>query len=150
MAMTTPAHSQFIASLLATPSLPAVTFDVSSNDPDAALLEAWNMRQQSLAEIETRGSYFDVETHSRDQGDIHDAAEETVRLLQAKTTRGILVKLWVALSHCGDGFSDEHRAQSDAVRRADLAEVEGFAVDLDFAPEVVFGAIRDLTAIIEA
>lgn len=137
-----------IAGLMAAPA--AVTMAVVPDDPDARLIAAWNLRQRALADIEANGTFFSAESHSPGMTALFDQAEMILHDGTAKTPRGVLAKLWVALSHMGDGFTEENAIRGDAIRRADFNEVAAFADQLDFGAETTFGAIRDLTSIVEA
>lgn len=137
-----------IAGLMAAPA--AVTMAVVPNDPDARLIAAWNLRQRTLADIEAKGTFFSAVHHSPAMAALFDHAEMIVHEATANTPRGVLAKLWVALSHMGDGFTEERTLQHEAIRRADFNEVAAFADDLDFDADTTFGAIRDLTRIVEA
>ncbi|HEX8388247.1 MAG TPA: hypothetical protein VF636_04455 [Sphingomonas sp.] len=141
-----------LASIIATASPAAAIADlamlpVPDDSPDAELLTAWNDRQMALAMIEERGRFFSGERHSPGAAKMFEEADMLVYKLPAETPAGILAKLWVALSF-GGGLvaTEEDRAETDAIRRADLAEVETFADTLDCDQEIVFGVIRNLEA----
>lgn len=152
MASKVPSLATIIAT--ATPSA-AITdlslMSVSDDSPDAELLEAWNERQMALAMIEERGRYYNAETHAPRASKMFDAAEARVDKLPATTFHGILAKLWVALAASGGHVRDEEdRAQGDAIRRADLAEVEAFATELEYEQSTILSAIRSVNAKVRA
>ena len=118
---------------------------------DAKLLTAWNERQSALAEIESRGLFYSSESHSPHALARFDAAVMEVHEAEAATLRGVLVKLWQALSLAGGQIiSDEDQAMSDAIRRADFGEVASFADELEFEVAALWSAVSSLTAIVEA
>ena len=139
-----------LAAVIATMSPSAAIADLSmmevpDDSPDFALVEAWNDRQIALAMIEERGRYYDADSHAPRALKMFDAAEKRISQLPATTFPGILAKLWLALAASGGQITDEEdRAQSDAIRRADLAEVEAFEVELEYEQSTILSAIRDL------
>lgn len=139
-----------LAAIIATTSPSAAIADlsmmeVSDDSPDFALVEAWNDRQIALAMIEERGRYYNADSDAPTATKMFDAAELRITQLPATTFPGILAKLWVALAASGGKVRDEeHRAQSDAIRRADLAEVEAFGVELEYEQSTILSAIRSL------
>src|SRR5687768_12110383 len=92
------------------------TVALAKDDADRLILAAWNDRQKALAAIEARGAFFTAEEHSPAQCFLFDMAEMAVHQHPAKTPRGVLCKLWVALSHVGTVHTEEQRAQHDAIR----------------------------------
>lgn len=133
---------------IATASIIAVQSVTAS--ADAELLAAWNERQSALAKIEARGAFYWCETHSPKLAARFDRAEMQVYTLPASTPRGILAKLWVALSHMGGVVRNEdERAHWCAIRRADFAEVQSFAAEFDFDCSTVWSAIVSLNATVE-
>jgi hypothetical protein len=148
MASKAPTLATFIgASSPATAIANLSMLEVPDGSPDFDLLEAWNERQVALALIEQRGRYFSGGSHSPVAFAMFEKADSLVYKLPAKTPAGILAKLWVALSYGGDPVTtEEDRAETDAIRRADLAEVETFADTLNCDQEIVFSAIRSLDA----
>lgn len=125
---------------------------IPEGSPDEALLRAWNGRQTALATIEGRGTFFDGEQHSPTELSVFDAMEEAMRHLRAKTIEGVLAKLWLAMSHMGDGFTEATSNLSDTVRRVDVDALEGSEVTaaFDFAQEVVFDAIKAVTSLAQS
>jgi hypothetical protein len=119
------------------------------NSPDAEILAAWEARQKSLAIIESRGTYFDSESHSPEE---HAALEEAECLISQSTPatlEGTRVKLWLALSVIGESITQADAMQHDIIRRAVIADVEAIAGEFDHEQALVFGAIKSLTAQIE-
>lgn len=121
------------------------TVEISNDDPDRALLTAWNKRQSLLAEIEAAGRFYDAETVAPAKAMAFDVMETAIPKMPALTARGLMAKLWVAFAHYGAQVTnDVARAESDAIRRADFEEVEAFEDRLDFEQEALFRAIRDI------
>jgi hypothetical protein len=122
----------------------------AANPADTGLLKAWNERQTALAKIEKRGSFYLSEYHSAELTEEFDAAEMKVVNIEAATPRGLLCKLWVALAHSGGPVSGpEGRAQFDAIRRADYAEVTSFACELNFDSQCIWRVIQSLALMVE-
>lgn len=142
--MATNANSVFIDSLKASLA-PMGTVEIATNDPDVALLRSWNERQRILAEIEAHGRYYDGDNNCPAKMHAFEIFENAIPKMQALTAKGLLAKLWIALEHRGPHITtDELRAESDAVRRADFEEVEGFAERFDFDQSVIFEAIKNI------
>jgi hypothetical protein len=117
--------------------------------PDRALIAQWNKRQRALASIESRGAFYDCRNESPRQLERYDDAELAVAKMPAHTPQGVLAKLWVALSHAGDGFGEQKQLNHALIRRADLAECEASIDWPDFEYESLFGALSSLSTIVE-
>ena len=128
-----------------------LTFEVPQGSPDRELIEAWNARQTAFATIEGAGSYYSARTHSPVALSEHEQADAAVYSGDAKTLEGVLAKLWVAISYCGDKLASETDYMvSDAILRADLDDVDAFRDHLDCGQEFLFHAIKNVTAMVEA
>lgn len=126
-----------------------VPFDPAS--PDAAIIKAWNKRQTILAEIESRGRFYDVESHSETEGMAFDHITMLIDRLSAKTLEGVAIKLWVAAEHAGGQcFNDKDRSRQDALRRADVQEIACFIDELDFPQKGLIHTAFNLATIIQA
>lgn len=136
-----------IAALATAPVQPSGLLEPRPNDPDAQLVEAWNNRQRALAEIESRGSFFNCEECAPAAAEAFDVAEATVLALPAKTVRGAALKLWSAASLMGNGFTPKARTQSDIIRRADLGEVEMIEDRFECDLSTIIQTIRSLMEI---
>ena len=137
---------QVIAALAALPMVSSATVAVAADSPDAKILNAFNRRQHALAMIESRGNFFRCEEHSPVETHTFDLAENVVARSHAKTAEGMKAKLWVALSAGGGAITHEaQRVQSDIIRRANYAEVETFARDLDYDLQTIWSCIVSLT-----
>ena len=110
---------------------------------DATLLAAWERRQNALAIIMTRGSFFHGATHSPREYDIYAKAEEKIAATSAATVRGVIVKLWVALDATGTSFIESDRVMHDAFRRANIAELMPLRPDMDYDAEIIVSTISD-------
>lgn len=132
------------------PVTAAVPDQAITASPDADLFDAWNERQMALARIEERGNYYHCETHSPADAAIVNHAEERIIQTDAVTTRGVLIKLWVAFSFMGGVWKAADRARHDAIRRAEIAEVETYTSMMDCEERAVFNTVKSLTAIVEA
>ncbi len=121
------------------------TIAYEKGDIDAPLLAAWNERQKALAAIETIGRFYDGDTVAPSKMIVFDMLENSIPKMPARTAKGLMAKLWIALAHSGPVCrSEELMAESDSIRRADFAEVESFAERMDFDQQVIFQAIRDI------
>jgi hypothetical protein len=119
---------------------------VPADHPDAFIVAAWNKRQEALAALEARGTFYDADDHSPKEMEAFDTLENGIPLLPALTAYGLIAKLWVSMTHRGPYCSTaEIRAEQDTIRRADYAEVEALLDRLDFDQQATFRAIRDLT-----
>lgn len=141
--MATQPNSDFLTSLKAAP-VPIGAVEIADDSPDKMILGFWNVRQNILATIESRGSFYNSEAHSSAETADFDNLENMIPKMPALTVEGVMAKLWIAMGHCGDGWSLERRAQGDAIRRADFDEVEAFEDQLDYNAQAIFRAICDL------
>lgn len=127
---------------------PAMIARVPANDlnhPDLSILKAWNNRQEILAEIEQRSSFYNADDWQHDQFDFHN---ELIVQTPARTLDGAMLKLWVAMEAAGgDGFTAARTAESDTIRRADTDEIAMIAPELDFPQCLIFRIIGELAAI---
>ncbi len=137
-----------IAGLPRSPMI-AATGIRAADSPDAELLAAWRTRQQTLARIERRGTFFDMERHSPRLVAIYDEAEMAIYNLPAHTPAGVLAKMWLAFSHMGVARDEEDRVRHDVIRRAHLPVVLLYRHRLDFEEGTMLSAIESLTRIVE-
>lgn len=136
--------AQTIAALQSA-TAPLGTIDFKKGDLDAPLLASWNARQKALAEIEAVASFYKADEAAPAKVAVFDMLENSIPKMPARTAKGLMAKLWLALAHSGPVCStDELRAESDAIRRADFGEVMAFADRLDFDQQIIFHAIRDI------
>lgn len=133
-----------IAALRSTAAFPARIFAGADKDPAVAL---WNQRQTALAAIEREGRYFDASEEQLSAfSDAEDALDATT---PAQSLEGVLAKMWVALGFCGGRIeTEDDRAESDAIRRADAAEVAVFIDQWDAEAQYLFSAVRGLERLI--
>lgn len=142
--MATKPNSVLLDMLKAAPT-PLGTFEASHDDPDFALLLAWNERQRLLAKIEAVGRFYDADDNAPTESAAFDTLDGAIPKMPALTARGLLAKLWITLARYGGKVtSEEERAESDTIRRADFDAVEAFEDRLDFEQEALFRAIRDV------
>lgn len=114
---------------------------------DAALLDAWVRRQSALAAIEQRGSYYDGETREPEASAEYDEAEALVAEAPAFTLSGVLAKLWVAMSHGRSDDGTEDGSLYEHCRRADIEALDPLKADLNYERQVLFSAIKALSAL---
>ena len=133
-----------IAALRTAYAIPARVFAGEDKDPAVAL---WNRRQGALAAIELQCRFYSAsEAQIELLAEAEDALDDTT---PAQSLQGVLAKMWVALSHSGGAVKCENdRAESDAIRRADTAEVAAFIKNWDAEAQYLFSAICDLERII--
>ncbi len=118
----------------------------SQQEPDAAILAAWDKRGAAYATYETLAEHTGDGPYSPEeqaQWDIIDMAELLIRNVPAKTVRGAEIQLWCAFYHIVGAQAGE----TNAALRADLEWFEGRDDDLDWSEKLVVSAIRSLRAI---
>lgn len=116
------------------------------HNPDAAILAAWEIRQQNLAIIESRGRYFHAEDHSPAEAAAFDEADDLIAQSIPKTLPGTLAKLWLALGAIGHSDTERDARHRDIIRRAVLADVEAIEREFEHDQSLVFTAIKSITA----
>jgi hypothetical protein len=141
------ARQQVIASLAVLPFETPTPVVFSAGHPDAAILTAWNTRQNALAAIERRGRFYTCEEHSPHDAAAFELAEEYIGKSLAKTPEGLLAKMWVALSLAGGGVRYEwQQVVQDIIRRADFNEVALWHDRLDLDQQVIFTVLFSFAA----
>lgn len=114
---------------------------------DEAILAADKRMQRALGVIETRGIFFDCESHSPKEANEHSDAEDMIGRALATTPAGALVKAWIAWSTITNGFTEKNRHFGDIVRRRDLARLEAMSDELDWEHQTMLSLVRSLRQI---
>lgn len=117
------------------------------NEPDAAILEAWERRKAASRAYNALPfeEYVDIEgAYSPEEKEvlaIIDAAEEEIRSSIATTPRGVAIQLWVALHHLVTSREDDA-----AANEADLDYFERQGDQADWNARMLVAAIKSLQA----
>jgi hypothetical protein len=118
-----------------------------SDGHDTALMAAWSTRQQAMAAIRLRGSFYMAPDHSPAETLANDKAEQAIADLRADTIEGVLAKLWVSLAqHLAPQDGDQESGLWLSATKADIPALAEFEDDFDFPQRLIFSAIRDLSA----
>ncbi len=121
--------------------------DISDNDQcagtanDDALEDAWTSHRAAMDALEAMDpDLLGCETDEENEiWSRVDAAQAFILDTAAKTPRGAEIKLWVALHHLA-GRREDH----DAIRRGDVAALDGGEKGMDWNARLVFSAIKSL------
>jgi hypothetical protein len=131
----------FIAGTAASVALTVPTLTLATPAPDAALEAAWNRRLEARQEYERIGVNGDTPEEMRLWA-IIDAAEDEMRATVAKTPRGTMLQLWVALAH-----SMTSAAEDVACNSCDLAYFVGEnEASQEWDARLMIAAIRSLAS----
>lgn len=117
----------------------AVTPALASANPDAAIIAAWERRKAAYARFETL-PFEDAAGEAAFWATV-DAEEEVIRSATARTPRGVMIQILVALNHT---FTD--RETDEALQRGDLASLAANEQDYDWSERMTVAALRSLEA----